>query len=120
MCMIASFVGKIFVLRDSQNVCPSPLKYPLYDVRGQPPCHTHIHTVPLIVQNLPNVYIEKLLVFLAQRLDSSPHLQFYLTWCVELLTAHCSQLKESSASLMAPIRDLQKSITQKKADLGKM
>ncbi len=82
--------------------------------------HTHTLTVPLIVRGLPDVYIEKLLVFLAQRLTTSPHLQFYLAWCVELLTAHTAQLKEDSSAIMAPLRDLLKSIVQKKNDLGKM
>jgi len=76
--------------------------------------------VQLLVQSLPDVYVEKLLVFLAQRLDNSPHLQFYLSWSVSLLTTHTTGLRERSSTLMAAIRDLQKSIAQKKTDLGKM
>jgi len=77
-------------------------------------------TVQLIVQNLPEVYVEKLLPFLAERLDSSPHLQFYLHWCTQLLTTHGGRLKERSSSNMAVVHDLQKSILQKLLDLGKM
>ena len=90
--------------------------------------HTHTHTHPphshcvvqLIIQTLPDVYVEKILKFLADRLDNSPHLEFYLHWCTKLLTTHGSRLKERSSSLMATIRDLQKSVLQKQKDLGKM
>ena len=92
------------------------------------PMHTHTHThtphshcvVQLIIQTLPDVYVEKILKFLADRLDNSPHLEFYLHWCTKLLTTHGSRLKERSSSLMATIRDLQKSVLQKQKDLGKM
>ena len=64
--------------------------------------------------------MDKLLPFLAERLDSSPHLQFYLHWCTQLLTVHGGRLKERSSSIMAVVRDLQKSILQKQSDMGKM
>ena len=77
-------------------------------------------TVQLILQNLPEVYLEKLLTFLAECLDNSPHLQFYLHWCTQLLTTHGDKLKENFPSIMTAVRDLQKSILQKQADIGKM
>ena len=77
-------------------------------------------TVQLIVQNLPEVYLEKLLTFLADCLDNSPHLQFYLHWCTQLLTIHGDNLKENFSSIMTAVRDLQKSILQKQADIGRM
>ena len=77
-------------------------------------------TVQLILQNLPEVYLEKLLTFLADCLDNSPHLQFYLHWCTQLLTTHGDKLKENFSSIMTAVRDLQKSILQKQADIGKM
>lgn len=79
-----------------------------------------MHTVPLIVQNLPDTYVEKLLKFLAECLDDSTHLEFYLQWCSQLLTMHGRKIKEGSSVLMASIRNLQKSVLQKQSDLGKM
>lgn len=73
-----------------------------------------------MVQNLPKVYVEKLLPFLAEQLDGSPHVQFYLLWCRAVLTTHGTQLKSIASSLMASLRDLQKSVVQKQMDLGKM
>lgn len=76
--------------------------------------------VKLVVQNLPEVYVEKLLPFLAEKLDGSPHLQFYLQWCTAALTTHGTVLKNRASSLMASLRDLQKSIVLKQIDLGKL
>ncbi len=93
----------------------------LFHIYAHTYTHTYTHnTVALIVRSLPDAYVEKLLMFLAQQVASSPHLQFYLAWSAELLTAHCAHLKESSSNILASIRDLQKSITQKQNDLGRM
>lgn len=85
-----------------------------------PQTRAYMYTVALVVQELPDVYVEKMLPFLAERLDNSAHLQFYLRWCTLLLTYHGTKLKQKASSLMASLRDLQKSILQKQADLGKM
>ena len=76
--------------------------------------------VPLVVQNLPKVYVEKMLPFLAEMLDTSPHLQFYLQWCRAVLTTHGGELKNNASLLITSLRDLQKSIVQKQLELGKM
>ena len=81
---------------------------------------THTHTVQLIVATLPGVYVEKMLRFLGNQLESSPHLGFYLHWCVELLTRHTAYLKGKAPAIMAQVRDLQKSVLQKQSELGKM
>ena len=78
------------------------------------------HTVQLVVQNLPDVYVEKMLPFLAEMLDTSSHFQFYLRWCTVLLSTCGVMLKQRAPTLMAAVRDLQKSIIQKKSELGKM
>ena len=80
----------------------------------------HTHTVELIVQSLPLSLVERMLSVLAERVESSPHLQFYLHWCVSLLKHHTTHLREKSPSIVSYIRDLQKSIIQKQTDLGKM
>jgi periodic tryptophan protein 2 len=77
-------------------------------------------SVQLTVQSFPTAYIDKFMDFLADRLDHSPHLQFYLHWCRELLVQHGPLLKKSSMPLMAAIKNLQKSVAQRQSDLGQM
>ena len=74
----------------------------------------------LVVQSFPTAYLERFLDFLASKLDHSPHLQFYLTWCTQLLIQHGPLLKRSSMALMAAIKNMQKSVNQTQADLGQM
>lgn len=78
----------------------------------------HTLTVGLIIRYLPDVYVNKLIPFLAERLDHAPHLQFYVRWCRELLCAHGDGLKERSSEVIGALRDLQKSILQKQRDIG--
>ena len=49
--------------------------------------------VPVVCGSLPDVYVEKLLSFLASALEKSGHLQFYLSWAQSLLTQHGQKLK---------------------------
>ena len=76
--------------------------------------------VQLIVQNFPTVYVEKFLDFLADKIDNSPHTEFYMQWCTQLLEQHGTLLKKRSMPLMASIKNLQRSVGQKLIDLGRM
>lgn len=49
--------------------------------------------VGVICASLPDVYVEKLLGFVAACLEKSGHLQFYLTWAQNLLMLHGQNLK---------------------------
>ena len=76
--------------------------------------------VELVLRGLSQVYIERLLPVLSDRLDHSPHLQYYLQWCTKLLCLHTEILKQNSLSLQSLITDLQKSIIQRQTDIGKL
>lgn len=73
-----------------------------------------------MVQSFPTTYVERFLNFLAERVDNSPHLEFYMQWCTQVLVQHGATLKKQSMSLIASIKNLQKSINQKQIDLGRM
>lgn len=49
--------------------------------------------VPVVCSSLPDVYVEKLLGFVAACLETSGHLQFYMTWTQSLLMLHGQKLK---------------------------
>ncbi|XP_011404778.1 PREDICTED: periodic tryptophan protein 2 homolog [Amphimedon queenslandica] len=79
-----------------------------------------VANIELILNGLSPVYIERLLPVLAERLDASPHIQYYITWSSKLLSLHTETIKQNSTSLASLITDLQKSIIQKQKDLGKL
>lgn len=61
-------------------------------------------SVAVICGSLPDIYVEKLLGFVAVCLEKSGHLQFYLSWAQNLLMLHGQKLKNRLVSLASVIR----------------
>nr|XP_023648696.1 periodic tryptophan protein 2 homolog [Paramormyrops kingsleyae] len=76
--------------------------------------------VEVVCSSLPDLYVEKLLGFVAAELESSNHLQFYLTWAQRLLIFHGQKLKVRSGAILPTIQSLQKSIQKHFEDLSKL
>ena len=77
-------------------------------------------TIDVIVESLPDVYVDKLLSFISNRLEKSPHLEFYLLWAQAIISKHANRLKQRSMANMGVLCNLEKSLTKKYEDLGKM
>lgn len=67
---------------------------------------------------MPDVYIEKLLKFIAFELESTRHIHFYLLWIETILTKRGSQI--NTALQMPKLIMLQKNMQKKYDDLSKM
>ncbi|MFT7818206.1 periodic tryptophan protein 2 homolog [Arapaima gigas] len=76
--------------------------------------------IEVVCGSLPDIYVEKLLSFVATELEKSNHLQFYLTWAQRLLTIHGQKLKNRSGAILPTIQALQKSIQRHFDDLSKL
>ena len=76
--------------------------------------------ITLVVKNLPTVYLARLLRFVAQATEESPHLEFNLLWIEALLTQHGRYLKDNTASFAAELRTVQKAVTRIQSDLARM
>ncbi|XP_043928437.1 periodic tryptophan protein 2 homolog [Protopterus annectens] len=76
--------------------------------------------IEIVCTSLPDIYVEKVLHFIATALDTSRHLEFYLTWAQRLLMLHGQKLKARSGTLLPMINDLQKSIQHHFEDLSKL
>lgn len=64
--------------------------------------------VSVICASLPDIYVEKLLGFVAASLENSGHLQFYMMWAQNLLMLHGQNLKNrrvnsGDLSLLLPV-----------------
>lgn len=77
-------------------------------------------SVDVISENLPEIYVDKLLNYLASGIESSAHIQFYLKWTNKLLMRHGPKLKQRSQKIMTTLRSMQKNITRKYDDIGKL
>ncbi|KAK6325552.1 hypothetical protein J4Q44_G00048940 [Coregonus suidteri] len=78
------------------------------------------HQIAVVCGSLPDVYVEKLLGFIASALERCGHLQFYLSWAQSLLTQHGQKLKTRSGAILPTIQSLQKSIQRHFEDLSKL
>ncbi|KAG0243067.1 hypothetical protein BGW41_002929 [Actinomortierella wolfii] len=76
--------------------------------------------VPLVARQLPTKYLERLLKFIASYLEDSPHLEFHLIWCKNLLVSHGRYLKEHSGEFLTVFRGLQKGVGKLHEDLAKV
>uniref|UniRef100_A0A665T4B4 Small-subunit processome Utp12 domain-containing protein n=1 Tax=Echeneis naucrates TaxID=173247 RepID=A0A665T4B4_ECHNA len=86
-----------------------------------------LETVPhaqIVCGFLPDIYVEKLLGFVATSLEKSGHLQFYMTWAQSLLMLHGQKLKNSwpsfVSSILPTLQALQKSIQRHFDNLSKL
>ncbi|XP_042316227.1 periodic tryptophan protein 2 homolog [Sceloporus undulatus] len=84
-----------------------------------------LETVPyneieVVSSSLPELYVEKLLEFLASSFEKSRHLEFYLTWTQKLLMLHGCKLKPRCNKLLPTIQFLQRSIQRHFEDLSKL
>lgn len=76
--------------------------------------------ITVVCSSLPDVYVDKLLDFVASTLEKSNHLQFYLTWTRCLLTLHGQKLKNRSGTILPSVQQLLKSIQRHHGDLSKL
>lgn len=80
----------------------------------------YFSAVEVIVENLPDIYVDKLLVFLATQIENTTHIEFYLLWVNRILMIHGLKLKQRSQRIISCVRTLQKNVNRKYEDIGKM
>lgn len=66
--------------------------------------------VPLVIRDLPKVYLARLLGFLGIQLESSPHLEFALKWVSEVMGVHGRYIKERQGQFASELRGLLRGI----------
>ncbi|KIW18193.1 hypothetical protein PV08_02481 [Exophiala spinifera] len=62
--------------------------------------------IPLLIRELPRVYLGRLLMLLAQQIENSPHLEFALRWIGEVLSVHGRYIKERQGEFGSELRAL--------------
>ncbi|MCJ1417693.1 hypothetical protein MMC32_004038 [Xylographa parallela] len=76
--------------------------------------------ISFVVKELPTVYLARLLRFIAQATDESPHLEFNLLWIEALLSQHGRHLKDNSGGFAAELRSVQKAVARIQQELTRM
>lgn len=76
--------------------------------------------VEVVSSSLPELYVEKVLEFLASSFEVSCHLEFYLIWTQKLLLAHGQKLKARAGKVLPAVQFLQKSIQRHLDDVSRL
>lgn len=79
-----------------------------------------ILTVETISAYLPQLYAEKLLAFVVNQLESTPHIEFYVTWIQHILTSHGMNFKTRAKDNMSTLRNMQKNLNRRLEELSKV
>lgn len=76
--------------------------------------------IKLIVRQLPPVYAPRLLRFVAEHAESSPHVEFDLVWSAAMLTSHGRLMKERRAEMAPTLRALHKALMDFEGSIAKL
>ncbi len=76
--------------------------------------------ISFVVNDLPTVYLARLLRFVAYATEETPHLEFNLLWIKALLSTHGRYLRDSPGSFGAELRTIHRAISRIQADLAAM
>jgi periodic tryptophan protein 2 len=81
--------------------------------------------IELVCRVVPAAFLPRLLEIVAAKLqpgtaDTSPHIEFYLMWCLALLQTHGSSLRERSTFVVTALRSVQKALVGQKDSLVKL
>ncbi|KAK8164707.1 WD40-repeat-containing domain protein [Phyllosticta citrichinensis] len=81
---------------------------------------TPVEDIPLVVKDLPQVYLGRLLRFVAAQADESPHLEFNLRWIEALLTKHGRVLKDRQGDFAPELRAVQKAVAKVQREVARL
>jgi periodic tryptophan protein 2 len=76
--------------------------------------------IKLLARQIPPVYVEKLLSFIADQLEKSPHVEFDLLWVGSMLTSHGKWLRDRRGEMASVFRGLQKGLMGFEASITKL
>ncbi|KAF2245835.1 WD40 repeat-like protein [Trematosphaeria pertusa] len=81
---------------------------------------TPVTDIPLVVKEMPSVYLGRLLRFVALQADESPHLEFNLMWIEALLSKHGRWLKDNRGGMEGELRSVEKAVRRIQAELARL
>lgn len=61
-------------------------------------------SIALILRELPRVYLARLLRFLAEQMETTPHIEFHLKWVTEVIGVHGRYIKEHQGEFASELR----------------
>jgi periodic tryptophan protein 2 len=70
-----------------------------------------------VVRSIGPEHLERLMQFIAKIMDGSPHIEFYLQWCLQLLQTHGLHMDKHRGSFMRAFRAMHKTAQTRQDEL---
>lgn len=83
-------------------------------------CKIAYVAVSVVVGDLVQMYVESLLKFLSEELETTPHLGLFTYWAQTIVIRHGHALKEKAPHITSTLNALQKSLTTHHTNLSKV
>lgn len=77
-------------------------------------------SIAIVVQTVPSSFVERVLAFIVNQMDTTPHIEFHLKWIVAILYEHGTVLQKRTPSTVSVLRSIQKTVGRKFEDLSKI
>ncbi|WVR09619.1 hypothetical protein IAU60_006691 [Kwoniella sp. DSM 27419] len=77
-------------------------------------------SIRLVARQLPGVYVSQFLKFVADHMESSPHVEFDLLWTAAMLTSHGRFVKERRGELAGTLRGLVRGLMGLESSVAKL
>eukprot|EP00537_Pseudo-nitzschia_pungens_P009928 CAMPEP_0172384884 /NCGR_PEP_ID=MMETSP1061-20121228/2579_1 /TAXON_ID=37318 /ORGANISM="Pseudo-nitzschia pungens, Strain cf. pungens" /LENGTH=931 /DNA_ID=CAMNT_0013113665 /DNA_START=146 /DNA_END=2941 /DNA_ORIENTATION=+ len=74
-------------------------------------------SITSVVRTIGPEQLERLMNTIAKVMDSSPHVQYYLSWCLEMLKTHGVHMDKQRSSFMRAFRSMHKVVQTKHDEL---
>jgi len=76
--------------------------------------------IPLVVEDLPTVYVPRLVRFVASQTEQSPHVEFCLLWIKALVDAHGAWLASNRARVDVELRVVARAIARMRDEIRRL
>ena len=78
---------------------------------------TPFASIPHVVKTIGPEHLERLMQFIAKIMDRSPHIEFYMQWCMQLLQTHGLHMDKHRGSFMRAFRAMHKIVQTRHDEL---
>jgi periodic tryptophan protein 2 len=79
--------------------------------------NTPYASIPHVVRTIGPEHIERLMQAVSKCMSTSPHVEFYLQWCLEILQTHGIHMERHRGSFMRAFRAMHKTIQTRHDEL---
>ena len=76
-----------------------------------------VERIELILRGVGREHFERLLFFIAEKIKTSPHLEFYMEWFLMFSKVHGGELEKNMDAYVRPMRAIGKAIGIRAKDL---